>query len=266
MGDRGATATPTTPAAATRKCNRWEIGGQPQPSVYPEADGVQPATFVQRRPTGNGAAYDDRHSCVGRNPFGAQAPQTGRRPSPWTPMRHVIPAKAGTYWRPSVRENGTYPSASRGAAPYNRHSRVGGIPASLSDGAQPRLHVSPCATSFPRKREPTPSLAPPPHSALICAQKALVQRSRSAHSALTECSRPSGRRRPPPSPSGASTQPRESRNPRARRKPVSPPSPSRSLNYDTTPLRSATPPAILDTNRASRPPRPRRGVISNERF
>ncbi len=39
-----------------------------------------------------------RHSCVGRNPFGAQAPQTGARPSALIPRRLAIPAKAGTYW------------------------------------------------------------------------------------------------------------------------------------------------------------------------
>ena len=42
-----------------------------------------------------------RHSGVGRNPFGAIAPQTGHKaPSPRSPRGHVIPAKAGTYWRP----------------------------------------------------------------------------------------------------------------------------------------------------------------------
>ena len=119
------------------KCNRWEIGGQPQPSVYPEADGVKPATFVQCRPAGNGAAYDDRHSRVGGNPAslsdGAQPRLHG------SPCATSFPRKREpTGDHPSAKTEPT-PFASRGRRPHNRHSCVGGNPASLSDGAQPRL-------------------------------------------------------------------------------------------------------------------------------
>ncbi len=116
-------------------------GAAPRLHVLPGA-----TSFLRKRePTPH------RHSCVGRNPFGAKAPQTGLRPvSTFSPVpRHsresgnlpliVIPAKAGTY-----------PSSSflRRQESIRRES--------ATDGAAPRLHVLPGATSFPRKREPTP--------------------------------------------------------------------------------------------------------------
>ena len=109
-------------------------------------------------------------------------------------MRHVIPAKAGTYWRPSVRESGTYP--------MTRHSRESG--------------------NLPPPSPPAPSAQTAlicAQTALICAQKVLIQRSRSAHSALIKCSLPPDGADRLPGPSGAPRPNPRSRNPRARRNP-----------------------------------------------
>jgi len=61
----------------------------------------------------------ERERASARRPDGAH-----RAPSPSHPRCHVIPAKAGTYWR--------------------RRARIA-----------PRLQAIPGASSFPRKREPT---------------------------------------------------------------------------------------------------------------
>ena len=174
-------------------------------------------------------------------------PKTGRAsaPSPHSPGALVIPAKAGTYWR-DVRARPQYPLPPR--------SRRLLPPDGALRAPSPPIPTPPV---IPAKAGtyPLPRAAPRAQTALICAQKALIQRSPNAHSALIKRSNGAhgaltapGRRKPPPSASGAPTQRRVSRKSAPRRKPVSPPSPSRFRHYDTTSLRSATPPAILDPN------------------
>ena len=198
--------------------------------------------------------YPYRHSCVGRNPFGAPAPQTGRSPVSLDPQapRH---------------------SRASGNLPPDRHSRVGGNDAPIGRDAAPSP-LTPGASPFPRSGSlPSPRNLPP------CSFGAHL-RSKSAHSALTECSfgaqkalkrcsksahRPPDGALPSLSLSGAPTQPRVSRNPRTRRSRSSP-SPRRSLNYDTRSLRPATPSAILTPMERSGRPAGQEEMTSNERF
>ena len=70
-----------------------------------------------------------RHSCVGRNPFGATAPQTGRSPVSLVPQAHRHSREEGTYPVPTV--------------PRRRESRP-------DRAGRQRF------TSFPRRRESRP--------------------------------------------------------------------------------------------------------------
>ena len=149
-----------------------------------------------------------RHSCVGRNPVGREAPTDGaqRAPSPLTPSPTSFPRK---------REPTPSPST---PSPTYRHSRVGGNPVgrasahgrgatrpvsmtsqplrhSRESGNPPPLPPSPASPTYRHSREsgnpaPRRGAAPSPqrsngaHLALKSAHSALMERSFGAHGAL----------------------------------------------------------------------------------
>ena len=153
-----------------------------------------------------------RHSCVGRNPFGASAPQTGRRPVSPNPHAPRHSRESGNLPPPAERPLTVIPAKAGISPPVLKRRSFGAKKCSFS------------------------------------AHRALIRRSKSAQTALKKCSPPPDGADRIPVPSGAPRpNPRKPESP-SQSEPVSSPSPSRSLNYDTTLLRSATPTAILDPN------------------
>ena len=229
--ERAPSPTPTKrkrPASAA--CRPSRVGGNPAPNGgAPSPASSSPYNGRGRRRsrrarvlrTGreNASSFLRRQESSRRR----KAPQTGRSPVSSIPRGPVIPAKAGTY-----------PLA------------------------------PPLSPSFPRRRESrlrwTGPLCPQrsngAHLALKSAHSVLKRRSFSAHSTLIRRSKALTALRPAASPSR--THPGEPAPEvlRPLRQAHSTPSPSQPLYYDTTPLRSATPSAILTPiERSGRPVR-----------
>jgi len=103
-----------------------------------------------------------------RRPSAADGAQP---PSPLIPRRHVIPAKAGTYWRHVIHvKAGTYPSAPRKCSHAVIPAKAGTYPSAsrkCSHAVIPAKagtywrHVIPAkAGTYPPQRPPLPSFPP----------------------------------------------------------------------------------------------------------
>ena len=147
--DRHSRARANPPASAKRRGARAPSPYDPRRHVIPAKAGT-----YMGRPAHVGTCPQRRHSRARANPPASATRRGARAPSPYDPRRHVIPAKAGTYWADP------FPSTREPTRPRKRHDGAQRAPSPYD----PRRHVIPAKagtywadSALPRTREPTPS-------------------------------------------------------------------------------------------------------------